>query len=199
MIKIIIVMLAVAIIIPLVMFLYMFNYVTNYTHVYSAKERYVVLSNKLKDGKPSYDMYTRMRELNKVLRAYTEEIDVVLTGESTEVRAMYLLLRDHFFTKDLYKHNIIMDGSSCNTIQSIMFLKMNNMSGCTIITSDYHIFRTMLIAKKLDFLCRVVPARDTKVQFWKYFLESYFIIFTFIFPIVVCRAASKVRVQLHLK
>lgn len=126
----------------------------------------IVLGNKLKRGKLTEDGILRMNGLILCLEKHTNNnVRIILSGGNGEAEAMQQYLGDI-----AVKNNIECESDSKTTFQNLKNTS-NIVSGKTVvITSDYHVFRTHMLLRKLGLDYEIVPVASNRrrvINMWK--------------------------------
>lgn len=144
----------------------------------------LVLGARLYGSTPSPSLKER---LDKVLEfeKFHEDIKVVVCGgqgedeDITEAKAMKLYLVGNGIDED----RIILEEKSTTTYDNIKFAReiiQKNDSreniNILLVTSNYHIFRSKFLAKRLGFIPFGLPAKTPKTVFIQSYIREYFAI-----------------------
>lgn len=129
----------------------------------------IVLGNKLNKGKLSEDGVLRMDRLILCLGEHTNSsAKIVLSGGGGEAEAMKQYLEDK-----VEKINIECESDSKTTFENLKNTA-NKVSGKTVvITSDYHVFRTHIILKKLGLNYEIAPVATNNYRRTNMCIECY--------------------------
>ena len=149
------------------------------------------LGNKCKGNTVSVDTLSRAKTLADILWNSVPPFKIILTGWDRETTILYRVLYGLIPNYFLEESNLLIDNKARNTVDSILWLKKKELKNVTTVTSDYHMFRTRLLCKRIGYDCNVVPSRS-KHLFVKVVMEVPLLLFTAIMPISMNRAFSKV-------
>lgn len=126
----------------------------------------IVLGAGLDGDTPSLTLIDRLRRTEEFLKAYPESIAIVSGGMGagetvTEAFAMERWLIAH----GIEKNRIIKEEMATDTNENLLFSKAiadeRGFESFAIVSSDYHIFRARLLAKKQDIPAIMIPAKTT--------------------------------------
>lgn len=137
----------------------------------------IILGARLYGDIPSPSLVLRLEKAVEYLRSSPGTLAIVSggqgKGESTsEAEAMRRYLED----KGIFSERIIIEDKSTNTKQNLEFsFKTARMKGAAeessflIVSSDYHLYRAKLLAKRIGFSADVLPSKvppSVKIVSW---------------------------------
>lgn len=107
----------------------------------------------LPDGTPCHQLYDRVQIASQIFNNGAGE-KLLLSGDARvpeeydEITAM----KEVAYEYGVEEKDILSDGAGLNTYTSMENLKENfNFSSCVIVTQEYHIYRSVYIARKMGF------------------------------------------------
>ncbi len=142
----------------------------------------IVLGAGLRGETPSLTLHTRLMKGLEYLNEHPELKVVVSGGQGpgesiTEAEAM----KRFYMNKGIKESRIIKEGKSTSTMENLSFSKeildkeeKVSKNRVMIVTSDFHMFRSKYLAKKLDFIPYGMPAKTPFYLWMDYSVREYF-------------------------
>lgn len=129
----------------------------------------IVLGNKLKCGQLSDDGIIRMNGLLSYLNEnMNDEVKIILSGGNGEAEAMEQYLGNFVEKLDIY-----CESNSNTTFQNLKNTAEMVYGNTVIITSDYHLFRTSMLLRKLGLDYKIVPIETNRLRGLNMWKECY--------------------------
>ena len=125
----------------------------------------VVLGNKSINNTPSTDTRARLNGLIEIITDESKATVVLSGGEA--------ILMNTFLQKLYFSHSIVLEDGSTNTFENFQNIKSLVSGNVLIITSDYHVFRSMIISQNMGASYDFFPVKTTDNSFFKSVLECY--------------------------
>lgn len=141
----------------------------------------VILGAGLRGEIPSLSLHTRLMKGLEYLNQQPELKVIVSGGQGpgetiTEAEAMKRFL----VKKGIHEDRIIKEDQSTSTVENLLYSKekLDNGEGkrVMIVTSDFHIFRSKYLAKKVGFEPYGIPAKTPFYLWMDYSVREYFAI-----------------------
>jgi uncharacterized SAM-binding protein YcdF (DUF218 family) len=142
----------------------------------------LVLGAGLKGERPSISLRSRLDTAAEFSKLHPD-IEVIVSGgqgegESiTEAEAM----KRYLIKEGIDENRIIMEEKSTSTKENLIFSKsiLDNLQNnaaykVILITSDFHIFRTKILAKKVGLDISVLPSKTPLATYLNYTVREYF-------------------------
>ena len=147
---------------------------------YNKVNNIIVIGNRLKNNLPSKLMISR---LNKALELYNKcpNARIIVSGGSfNNDKSEALFMKEWLVNKGVLDNRIIMEDKSRTTRQNFLYSKMyiNNNDINVIVTNEFHMKRSILIAKKVGISnVKGCCTSNDGVSFYnKYIKESFLLL-----------------------
>lgn len=145
-----------------------------------------VLGARANSGKLSKTLINRLDTAYEYLEKHKDSKAVLCGGkENPEDESQAKYMEIYLIKKGISKDRLILEGKSVNTFENIKLglLKLDKKPlNITIVTSDYHLFRSKLIASRFGVNANTVPAKTPNGAILKdYPREVFAVIKTFLF------------------
>lgn len=129
----------------------------------------IVLGNKLENGNLSKEGMLRMNELIYHLNNdVNSDVRIILSGGKGEARAM-----KQYFENFGIKAKVECENDSKTTLQNLDMTKDMVDGDTVIITSDYHVFRTHMLLRKLELNYKIDPVMTDRLKYINMWKECY--------------------------
>ena len=128
----------------------------------------IVLGAKVKKGNiPSLSLRYRLESAATYANAHPHVKLVVTGGQGhDEDIAEALVMKEFLIDNGIAEDRIIIEDKATSTYENLLYSKRllpENVTGVTLITSDYHLKRAKMLADKLGWETDVVPAKTPEV------------------------------------
>ncbi|MDX8368058.1 YdcF family protein [Cytobacillus sp. IB215665] len=117
----------------------------------------MVLGSGLKDGKPSATLQNRLNTALDFMKEYPD-IKVITTGGTGigEVRSEGEAMEEYLISLGVEESLIIPETDATSTFENLLYSKgliddFENNNRIAIVTSDFHLLRAKMLAKRLDY------------------------------------------------
>lgn len=135
----------------------------------------IILGCYVSDGEPSLALEYRLEEGLRLYRAgYADNIIVTGGQGANETEAESKVMKDWLVSNGVNPQNVIAEDKSLNTYENFKFSKafieQRGFRSVTIATSNYHEFRSIMIARRLGISCSGAPSKDV------WYLEPFHVI-----------------------
>lgn len=124
----------------------------------------IVLGCAVKEGRPSHTLELRLQEALKLSQVYPSALLVLTGGISEGEQSEASIMQDFLRARGIAQERMIVEDEALNTEQNIEFslerlheLKADSSVG--IITSDYHLLRTLEIGREAGYELVPFPAK----------------------------------------
>lgn len=169
----------------LLYFVYLNIRIFQYSHQKVPKDLdyIIVLGAKVKSTGPSLSLQNRIDAAARYLKENPQTI-VIATGGQGEDEPMTesLAIRNSLIKQGISESKIIMEDKSISTLENFRF-SMNKVDlkdkKVAIVTNNFHIFRSVKIAKKLGLDCKGIPSPTPLIAVPKSYIREYFAITTY--------------------
>ncbi len=140
-------------------------------------EYIIVLGAKVKGETPSLSLKYRIDAAADFLINHPDCIAILSGGQGdgediSEAEAMKRGLEEY----GIPSNRLILEDSSTNTKENIAFSKKlipSHLNSGAVVTNDYHLYRTIKIAEKLDLDLIGIPAKTPKIALLKSHIREY--------------------------
>ena len=139
----------------------------------------IVLGAGLRGEDLSLTLFYRLNKGLEYLRAYPQSQVVVTGGQGpgediTEAEAM----KRYLVTHGIQEERIIMEEKSTSTLENLLFskrlLQKEPGTKISLVTSDFHLFRAKMLARRVGFVPTGIPAESVSYLKPYYYTREYF-------------------------
>lgn len=136
----------------------------------------IILGCRVKGTVPTKALYSRCLSASKFLKTNPNAKAILSGGQGrdeqiSEAECMYRILT----SLGIDEGRLIKEEKSTSTYENLLFSKeFTDTNRIAIATSEYHIYRAKLIAKKLGLLASAIPAKSIPVLRVSYFTREVF-------------------------
>lgn len=145
-------------------------------------EYVIVLGAGLQGDKPSLMLQYRLDKAYDILIDHPEAIVVLSGGQGAdEVISEALAMQNYLFNRGLSFERMIIEDKSTSTYENLAYsmailderFDLTRQKG-VYVTNDFHVFRTSLLSRSLDFDIQGVGSASVNYLALNYFIREYF-------------------------